>query len=272
MTSTKKYKKVPQIVQTSAINFKEKTRDIEENSLCQLMCNMNIAESNYTKCTLIYGLTNANWKIVGVHEDNFDTVIAYYTARKLIEPTWINCKDEYMTPNTEHSQYIPFINDALVYTLFNTASNFSTVRCFKYNDREWNNINEFFWMSVKDIEQLAGGAFGTDDINTAIEDDIEAFGKERFVYKKLQTVTLSPDAQAVLDKATELVKSSFYRRKQFNQAHPEYHINTWDAGWYQIKGLLKEYDPEGLKQFNELYKQLEDRMRPFVYELGFLYK
>ena len=85
-------------------------------------------------------------------------------------------------------------------------------------------------------------------------------------------MTLSPDAQAVLDKATELVKSSFKYRKQFNQEHPEYHINTWDAGWYQIKGMLKQYDPEGLKQFNELYKQLEDRMRPLVYELGFLYK
>ena len=43
-------------------------------------------------------------------------------------------------------------------------------------------------------------------------------------------------------------------------------------GIYQIKGILKQYDPEGLKQFNELYKQLEDRMRPLVYELGFLYK
>ena len=30
---------------------------------------------------------------------------------------------------------------------------------------------------------------------------------------------------------------------------------------YQIKGMLKQYDPEGLKQFNELYKQLEDESR-----------
>lgn len=76
----------------------------------------------------------------------------------------------------------------------------------------------------------------------------------------------------MLDKATELVKSSFKYRKEFNQKNPDYHINTWDAGGYQIKGLLKQYDPEGLKQFNELYKQLEDRMRSLVYELGFLYK
>ena len=49
-------------------------------------------------------------------------------------------------------------------------------------------------------------------------------------------------------------------------------INTRDAGWYQIKALAKEYIPDTLKQFNELYKAFEDRMRPLVYELGCLYK
>lgn len=57
----------------------------------------------------------------------------------------------------------------------------------------------------------------------------------------------------------------------FDQDHPEYHINTWDAGWYQIKGMLKKYIPEELKEFNVLYKQLENRMRPLVVELEFLY-
>ena len=93
-----------------------------------------------------------------------------------------------------------------------------------------------------------------------------------FVYKKLQEVTLSQDAQAVLDKAIQLVNDSFKYRKEFNEKHPEYHINTWDAGWYQIKGMLKEYMPNELKEFNSMYKALEDRMRPLVYELGFLYK
>ena len=42
------------------------------------------------------------------------------------------------------------------------------------------------------------------------------------------------------------------------------------GGWYQIKGVLKEYMPEALKEFNELFKKLADKMRPMVYELGFL--
>lgn len=211
---------------------------------------------------------------VSITEENFIKCCAGFTTRKLCasQCDWINCKDEFLIPNENDNRINQFMNDAIIYSLFHSGSNQSSLRNIEYNGKLWNIQNEFFWMSVKDISDLAGGKYSTDDINTAIEDDLETFGKERFVYKKLQTVTLSPDAQAVLDKATELVKSSFKYRKQFNQNHPEYHINTWDAGWYQIKGLLKEYDPEGLKQFNELYKQLEDRMRPLVYELGFLYK
>ena len=83
---------------------------------------------------------------------------------------------------------------------------------------------------------------------------------------------MSEDAQKVLDKARELIRKSFEYRDLFNEDHPEYHINTWDAGWYQIKGLLKEYFPDDLEEFNQMYHQFEDRMRPLVYEFGFLYE
>lgn len=214
-------------------------------------------------------------KSKNVNRLNYDRVVSFFTARRLITGTyanWINDKDKYMIPNTDDSRYNQWLVDCIVYSLFNVCSYQSSLRNIEYNGKQWDIQNEFFWMSAKDIADMATGRTSPEDINNDVCDDIENFGDNRFVYKKLQTVTLSPDAQAVLDKATELVKSSFKYRKQFNQEHPEYHINTWDAGWYQIKGMLKQYDPEGLKQFNELYKQLEDRMRPLVYELGFLYK
>ena len=68
------------------------------------------------------------------------------------------------------------------------------------------------------------------------------------------------------------MKLSFNNRDLFNQMHPEYQINCWDAGWYQIKGLLKEFHKAELESFNKLYKVLEDKMCPMVYELGFLKK
>ena len=74
----------------------------------------------------------------------------------------------------------------------------------------------------------------------------------------------------MLDKATELVKSSFKYREMFNESHHEYQINNWDCGFYQIKALLKEFMPNELKTFRTLHKQLGDKIRPQVYELGFL--
>ena len=212
-----------------------------------------------------------------ITEETFNDMISVFSARRLISgahKTWLNDTDQYMIPDLDNEKYNQWLNDCIVLALFNSTSFQTSLRNVICQGKQWNIQNEFFWMSVKEIEKLAGGEYSTDDINTTIEDDIEAFGKERYVYKKLQEVTLSPDAQAVLDKATEIVKKSFKYRKQFNQIHPEYYINTWDAGWYQIKGMCKEY-PELKKEldtFSTLYKALEDRMRPLVYELGFLYK
>ena len=50
------------------------------------------------------------------------------------------------------------------------------------------------------------------------------------------------------------------------------HLNSWDAGYAQLKLVWKEYFPDEFKEFRQLYKNLEDRMRPLVYELGFLLK
>ena len=270
-TENKEKETIPRF--TSAINYDTSRHyEREKGALATLIMDMGIVESNLQRCAIMPSRSNANWSIIDVTCDNFDKIMSFFAARRMIVPTWINSKDEYMIPNTEHPLYEQWQSDCIVYSLFNTASNQSSLRNIDYNNKTWNIQNEFFWMPVKEISNLAGGLYNKEDTNTAIEDDIEAFGKERFVYKKLQTVTLSPDAQAVLDKATELVKTSFMYRKEFNQKHHEYHINTWDAGWYQIKGMLKEYDHQGLKEFNNLYKQLEDRMRPLVYELGFLYK
>ena len=84
--------------------------------------------------------------------------------------------------------------------------------------------------------------------------------------------TLSPEAQAVLDYAMELTRKTFKYRKLFNENNSKFQINNWDCGFYQLKALWKEYAPDELKTFKELFKKLADKMRPMVYELGFLKK
>jgi hypothetical protein len=90
------------------------------------------------------------------------------------------------------------------------------------------------------------------------------FGEQR-IYDQL-----SDEAKDVLDSATNLVKLSFEIRRDFvNETN---HLNTWDVGYAQLKLHWKEYYPEQFKEFRDKYKVLEDKMRPMVYELGFLLK
>ena len=45
---------------------------------------------------------------------------------------------------------------------------------------------------------------------------------------------------------------------------------TCILGYYQLKPLWKQYFEEEFAQFRELYKRLTEKLRPQVYELGFL--
>ena len=74
----------------------------------------------------------------------------------------------------------------------------------------------------------------------------------------------------VLSAGRNLIINSFQYRELFNESHPEYQINNCDVCLYQIKALLKEFMPDDLKTFRTLHKQLGDKIRQQVYELGFL--
>lgn len=199
---------------------------------------------------------------------NFDRVVANFAARKLIDCNWMNSKDEYMVPNVEDPRYGEYQNDSTVFSIFNTASNQSSLRQITYKDKLWDIKNEFFWMSREELLDLADNAGFEELYNDAKQSE------ERFVYKKLQTIKLSEEAQAVIDKASEILKKSFKYRQTIHENHPEYHLNAWDAGWYQIKKLCAELPmmKDDMEEFKTLFKRLSDKMRPMVYELGFLKK
>lgn len=212
--------------------------------------------------TSFVNLNNSGNK--SIYNDNFDAVCTVIATRKLIDVNWKNNKNEHILPNNIPLNYI---NDCIIYSLFNNCSYIGSCRNINIDNKLWDIKNEFFWMSKLEIESLAN-EYNLD----AIYNDART-SSERFVYEKLQTITLSAEAQAVLDKASELVRKSFKYRELFSEEHPEYQLDkVWDAGWYQVKTLLKEYMKDDLKEFTVLYKKLADKMRPMVYELGFLKK
>ena len=203
---------------------------------------------------------------VEIMEDNFLNTIMMMSARKLIKPNWLNEKDEYMVPDGDVTQ---FGIDSIVLSLFSNGSYQTSLRQVQYKEQSWNIKNEFFWMSVEQMKELADKN-GYDGLYNDVRTD-----KNRYVYNLLfgderLYDKLSPDARMVLDKATELVESSLIMRQMMS--NDENHLNSWDAGYAQLKLVWKEYFPEEVKEFRQLYKNLEDRMIPLVDELGFLMK
>ena len=249
----------------SVVSNSTKTNLFFENSIGTMYNGGNNVDTNIVNCALFTGAYNDGSHNVPIYSNlDFYKIVCFFAARKLIEKNWINSKDEYLAPNESHPKFQEFTNDSIVFSLFNGASNQSSLRNVNYHDKLWDIKNEFFWMSKSEIESLAN-KYNNDDCFSDAHSS-----SERFVYTKLQTISLSPEAQAVLDKASDIVRKTFKYRELFNQEHPEYQINNWDCGWYQIKVLCREYMPEELKEVKEIYKKLADKMRPMVYELGFL--
>lgn len=264
-----KLKKIVYPHLSSAIKVSEKqNQTLLEGSFGSICCLGNNVMKNTSGVAVFSSIQTQGTACISnsITKDNFHKCTALFAARKLIIGNWINDKDEYIAPNEEHENWKQFVADSVVYSLFNTSSNQSSLRQIDYKGSKWDIKNEFFFMSKERMAELAnecGNSYLYSDCATS---------NDRFVYKWLteHKDELSDTAKDVLAKAIELTEKSMAYRELFNNDHEEYQINNWDCGWYQIKAMLKEYMPNEYKEFNELYKKLADEMRPMVYELGFL--
>lgn len=266
-TSVDKPNKFPKLANSLKVAESKYGFELGEKSFSSLISNANNVAKNAQSVYILNGgsTTNVGKIFVGAH--NIDKVSAVFTARKTIVGNWVNDKDEYLAPNTDHPDYEQWNNDCLVYSLFNNSSNQSSLRNIEYKGKIWDIKNEWFWISRSRMLELAD-VYKFD----ALYQDARAGSEERFVFNKLKELKLSDDAITILELAEELVEESFEFREILHQDHPEYHLNTWDAGWYQIKLILKEFVPYRIKEFRETYKEFENRMREGVYKFRFLKK
>jgi len=266
-SSLPKYKRIdlPQLSTGISIKQNGMGNNFEEN-IGYIVSGGNAIYYN-NQDSYIINSTSSRGKGFPIIPKNFLKCCSLFTARRTITgqyANWINNKDEYSIPDTDHPDYPQWNLDCIVYSLFNTASNQSSLRDVIYKDKIWQILNHWFWMSKKEMMKLAD-----ENDNPLVYQDAKT-DKDRFVYNYLQNITLSPDAQRVLDLASNLVRKTFPFRNMARDQHPEWYTQTWDAGWYQIKLLLKTYLKEDLKNFREEYKILENRLRDGVYKFGFL--
>ena len=258
---------LPNITSGLLLDTKERGRKGLFNQLgCLLSSNNNVKANQMS--VAFFSSPFADGHSACACAENFTRCTALFTARKLIEGNWINDKDEYLAPNENHSDYKRFEADSIVYSLFHNSSNQTSMRQITYKGKLYDILNEFFWMSKDAMMSLANenhDDFMFNDARTS---------KERYVFMLLNKPEiaqyLSETAKCLLKLATEMTVKSMKYRTLFESDHQDHHIHTWDAGYYQLKNLWKEYLPDEFKQFRELFKQFGNELRPLVYTLGFL--
>lgn len=224
----------------------------------------NNVDQNQQKVSIFTSCDSSNANGLSIMNENYERVVSLFAARRLVDKNWMNWADEYLAPDETHAKWREYVNDSIVYSIFESKSNQSSLRQIDFKEKKWNIKNEFFFMDREEIMRLAEENGFDECYNDA------RTSKQRYVYEKLKNITLSQKAQAVLEKAIAITRNTFRFRDIFNGLHPEYQIMNWDCGWYQIKALAKEYDKSEYEEFVKLYKALENKMRPMVYELGFL--
>ena len=157
---------------------------------------------------------------------------------------WVRDKDIFTRP-PESLLTDEFVADCMVYSLFDRQSNQTSLRNYEYQGRTYRVVNEFFPWSRESILELAQRHH-----NRAVEADATG-DTDRAVYGWLadHARDVSPEAEAVMSRAWQVVCESFAKRADFDVIQPRFQVQSWDAGWAQVSAMVfgsKRHD-------NELY-------------------
>ena len=210
-----------------------------------------------------------------IMKENCMDVFAGFAARKLAKHTWYNDADEFFAPDATLDEYDAWNANALVFGLFHSSSNQTSLRQVRWDNNVADVFNEFFWMSP---ERLAGVADAA-GVGSVV-DDVAFHGKTRYMRTLLgeKIDLLSTAAKEVLAAASTIVELTmpFRHTTATTKSGLDMHLQAWDAGWYQIKKLLlipeMDQDIKDLyeNEFQSLYRRLAEELYDGVYRYGFL--
>jgi hypothetical protein len=174
-----------------------------------------------------------------------------FTVRMVVPHSWQNHSDQFLQPSRPLSE--GFRSDCLIWMLFAGKNLSAGADGLEWNNRTWPLINHF--IPFKESEVGANGRFESD-----------------FMAKYIAELDFSPEAKAVLDEGRKLW-TKYHRTTFARKIRDEFRLNRPDVGWYQIRRALEansENDPVDFSPFKTAYTALGDKLRPLVFELGFL--
>jgi len=189
-----------------------------------------------------------------VNETNLAQAAVVFAVRRLIKPTWLNDRDQFLQPTEPLTD--EFKTDCLLWMLFNGSNLTASANDLEWNGKKWSIVNHF--IPFTEAEVNAPDRFESD-----------------FMVQYLAGMTLSAEATAVLDAGRTLWKA-YFAHTDVRTVRDQYKLNRADVGWYQIRNALAERNKSGdtapvnFSPFEAAYQALTAKLRPQVFSLGFL--
>lgn len=189
-----------------------------------------------------------------ITEDNLWQAAIVFAVRRLFVPTWLNDRDQFLQPTA----LLPdeFKNDCLLWMLFNRCNRSAGANDLEWDNKKWSLVNHFIPYTEDEV-----GA------NDRFESD--------FMARYLADKELSAEALAVLD-AGRTLWQAYFAQTDVRTVRDELKLNRSDVGWYQIRNALKMRNASGdtapvdFTIFEIAYQGLSEKLRPQVFDLGFL--
>ena len=204
--------------------------------------------------TVIFSSVWGDGHGIYINKDNLWQVAIVFTVRRLIVPSWLNDRDQFLQPNQPlHEE---FKSDCLIWMLFNRQQRTASADNLEWNGKQWSIVNHFIPFTEEEVN--APDRFDSD-----------------FMVQYMQGKTLSAEAQAVLAEGKKLWQA-YFAHTDVRTVRDELKLNRPDVGWYQVRKALQarnssgDFVPVSFKEFEEAYKVLTEKLQPMVYELGFL--
>lgn len=186
-----------------------------------------------------------------ITEENLWQSAVVFSVRRLVKPTWLNNRDQFLQPTQPLTSW--FKSDCLIWMLFHGSNLSAGANGLEWNGKKWSLVNHFIPFTEKEVK--ANGRFESD-----------------FMSNYIAQLKLSSEAKAVMEAGKEIWKA--YHATQFpKKIRDEFKLNRPDAGWYQIRRALEanaDNEDVDFSTFKEAYDALTIKLRPQVYEFGFL--
>ncbi len=186
-----------------------------------------------------------------VTKQNLSKAAVLFSVRMLIDHHWMIHNDQFLQPSQTLSD--EFKSDCLVWMLFAGKNLTAGADGLRWNDRDWSLTNHFIPFTEGEIGAKA-----------RFESD--------FMVRYMADMTFSPQALAVLNEGRKLFQR-FHAISFPNKIRQEYKLGRADAGWYQVRRALEAFSDTEFTDFDPFkaaYADLSAKLRPQVFELGFL--